>query len=113
MLKKNNYTFNKFGQTITIPTAYAMIDDFSINFKTETASALFHIKAVRDLESEEVIEEFWVKFPLNRNEHIYTSAYNTAKGQHYENRVNKETNKVERVVVNNSVLFGWDDDIQQ
>ena len=112
MLKKNNYIIQKFGQTINIPTVYAMIEDFKIDFKTETAKALFVIKAERNLDkSVDVIDEVWVDFPLSRNEHIYTSAYKTAKGQHYENIVNEETNKVEKVLVNNSVLYGWEDDI--
>lgn len=111
MLKKNNYTFRRFGATITVPTAYAMVEDLKIKMETGTAKALFRVKAVRDLESKEYIDEFWVNFPLIRDEHFLVSAYRTAKGQHYENKYNEKTEKVEKVLVNNSPLFGWDDDI--
>jgi hypothetical protein len=104
MLKKNNYTFTKFNQEITVPVAYAMIEDFYTDYKTGTAKALFRIKAVRDLASTEIIDEIWVEFPLLRTESNYVSAYKTAKSKHYSHKYNPETRKAEKIVVNNTIF---------
>jgi hypothetical protein len=111
MLKKDNYTFTKFNQEITVPVAYAMIEDFYTNYKTGTAKALFRIKAVRDLASKEIIDEVWVEFPLVRTVNNFVSAYKTAKGKHVVYKRNKETKEVETIAVNNTIFGDWEDDI--
>ena len=107
-LKTTNYEVKKLG--IVIPTAYAIIKDLHI--KGEYARADFIIQSNRTSTADkEPLEVVKVEFGLNRNESPFITAYKTAKGQHYENKYNEKTNKVERVVVNNSVLYGWEDDI--
>lgn len=106
-LKTTNYEVKKLG--IVSPTAYAIIKDLYI--KGEYARADFVIQANRTATSEkEPLEIVKVEFALNRNESPFITAYKTAKGQHYENRYNEETKQVEKVVVNNSIFYGWQDD---
>ena len=106
-LKTTNYEVKKLG--IVLPTAYAIIKDLYI--KGEYARADFVIQANRTATSEkEPLEIVKVEFALNRNESPFITAYKTAKGQHYENKYNEETKQVEKVVVNNSIFYGWQDD---
>ena len=110
-LKTTNYRLKQ-NKKVVMEEAYAIIENLYI--KGDYARADFAIQSGRVLEQgEEPLERISVEFPLNRNESPFITAYKTAKGQHYENRYNEETNKVERVVVNNSILFGWEDDIVQ
>ena len=106
-LKTTNYEVKKLG--IVLPTAYAIIKDLYI--KGEYARADFVIQANRTATSEkEPLEIVKVEFALNRNESPFITAYKTAKRQHYENKYNEETKQVEKVVVNNSIFYGWQDD---
>ena len=106
-LKTTNYEVKKLG--IVLPTAYAIIKDLYI--KGEYARADFVIQANRTATSEkEPLEIVKVEFALNRNESPFITAYKTAKGQHYENKYNEKTKQVEKVVVNNSIFYGWQDD---
>ena len=106
-LKTTNYEVKKLG--IVLPTAYAIIKDLFI--KGEYARADFVVQATRTATADkEPLEIVKVEFALNRNESPFITAYKTAKGQHYESKYNEETDKVEKVVVNNSVFYGWEDD---
>lgn len=109
-LKTTNYYIEDLDYTA--PQAYAIIENIYI--KGEYARADFVIQKSREATmSKKPLEKVSVEFSLNRNESPFVTAYKTALGQHYENRYNEETGKTERVVVNNSILFGWQDDIVQ
>ena len=107
-LKTTNYYVKRIG--MTIHNAYAIIKN--IHIRGEYARADFVIYANRlTTFDNEPLETVKVEFALNRNESPFITAYKTAKGQHYENRFNEETEKVETIIVNNSIFYGWDDDI--
>jgi hypothetical protein len=108
-LKTTNYRLKK-NKKVVMEQAYAIIENLFI--KGEYARADFVIQSGRVLEEgEEPLERISVEFALNRNESPFITAYKTAKGQHYENRYNEETDKVEKVIVNNSVFYDWENDI--
>ena len=108
-LKTTNYRLKK-NKNVVMPQAYAIIENLYI--KGEYARADFVIQSGRVLEEgEEPLERVSVEFPLNRNESPFITAYKTAKGQHYELKHNEETNEVEKVPVNNSIFYGWENDI--
>lgn len=108
-LKTTNYEIKEFG--IIIPQAYAIIKNLYI--KGGYARADFIVQADRTATSKkDPLQTVRVEFTLDRNESPFITAYKYAKGQHYENIQNEETEKIEKVLVNNSVFYGWEDDIQ-
>ena len=107
-LKTTNYEIKEFG--ITIPQAYAIIKNLYI--KGGYARADFVVQADRTATSnKEPLQTVKIEFTLDRNESPFITAYKYAKGQHYEVVRNEETEKYEKVLVNNSVFYGGEDDI--
>ena len=107
--KTTNYEVKRLGNVL--PQAYARI--VNLDIKDDTATAKFVIQQNREFtKMKEPYEVVIVKdIPItNKKENPFTTAYNYAKGQHNEYPLNEKTNQVEKVVVNNSIFYGWQDD---
>ena len=108
--KTTNYEVKRLGNVL--PQAYARIVELTID-EYDIATAKFYIQQNREFtKMKEPYEVVIVKdIPItNKKENPYTTAYNYAKGQHNEYPRNEETNQIEKVVVNNSIFYGWQDD---
>ena len=108
--KTTNYEIKRLGNVLS--QAYARI--VNLDIKDDTATAKFVIQQNREFtKNKDPYEIVIVKdIPItNKKENPYTTAYNYAKGQHNEYPFNEETKQVEKVVVNNSIFYDWDNDI--
>ena len=104
-LKTTDYKVKKLG--ITLPTAYAILDDIQL----KRGKATFVIQASREAtESLTPIETVIVNVDYKRTEDPFVTAYNTAKGMKEIQQYDPETGEV--VTVEAPQPFnGWEDDI--
>ena len=107
-LKKTNYESKKLG--LTLPTAYAVVKTLKIKGEDGYATICVQTSRERAL-TMTPIEEYDVSFRVNRPENPLTTAYNAIKGQKEVNEWNKETQAIEKKIVN-MPLYGWEDDIE-
>ena len=106
-LKTTNYTIKKLG--IQLQTAYAILKKIKIT--NNRGEATFAIQVSRDnAENLEPIETVSTVFEFKRNENPVETAYNTVKGEKYEECLNEETGEFETMKVKQA-LYGWVDDI--
>ena len=105
-LKKTNYKIESLG--ITLPQAYAIIKDITIN--GESARADFVVQASR--ETANTLNPLEIKtlyFKVDRNTNPYQTAYIESKKQVEETRLNVATKQHEKVLVD-GIFTGWNDD---
>ena len=106
-LKTTNYEVKKLG--ITIPEAYAMIKNLSID--GNSGYVTFAIQANRDNALKLTpIDTIDMHFVVDRNENPFVTAYNKAKGQTIIEQYNRTTGAKETTTVD-GILYGWVDDI--
>ena len=100
-LKKANYEIKSLG--ITLPEAYAIIKDLTIN--GESARADFAVQASRENASNlKPLEIKTLHFRVDRNTNPYETAYIESKKQVEEETANGK-------VLKDGVFTGWEDDI--
>ena len=107
--KTTNYEVKDLGDVL--PQAYARIVKLTV--EDDRATAKFVIQKNREFTQHKKPYEVVVveNIPItNKKENPFTTAYNYAKGQHNEYPLNEKTNQVEKVLVNNSIFYGWQDD---
>lgn len=106
-LKTKNYTVKDLG--ITLPTAYAIIKNISV--QNDLVTAVFVIQSDREKAMTlKPLETVSLVFKFNRNENPVQTAYNLIKGKMKDFVWNDELQAHEEKEVE-MALFGWKDDI--
>ncbi len=106
-LKTTNYEVKKTG--ITLAEAYAIMRDMKIN--KNSVSVEFAIQKTREkADSLHPLDVIKMSFVWDRQCDPVKKAYELAKGQKIVSIKNKKTGE-ERQIIQNGVLYGWEDDI--
>ena len=106
-LKKANYEVKRLG--ITVPEAYAVIREMSIN--GDYGIAQMAIQGSREYAfSKEPLETKTIYFKIDRNQNPYITAYEKAKERIVSTFVDPETGE-ERESVSEMPFASWEDDI--
>jgi hypothetical protein len=111
-LKTTNYEVKKLG--ITLPEAYAIVKDLEVH--GTSGYAIIAVQSSRENADKVVkgqmqaLEEKRVDFVVNRDANDRATAYEAAKKEKTTRRMNRETRKMEEVVID-EMFKDWEDDI--
>ena len=106
-LKTTNYEVKKLG--ITLPQAYAIIGKVEMS-DNGSGYANIHIQTTRENAlTLQPIEIRRVDFHWDRHSDIANCIYNASKAPKTSRRINKETRKMEEIVVD-EMFKDWEDD---